>query len=105
MPDYSSFKHVHLSLPDDQGGWTDTQDLHRCLTLGALKGRLGAQRTGLYQKLQDQLNQGQQLLGVTMQKTIVSGSAKAFGQNMLQGQPQEVFAFDSAAEGLAGVLQ
>ncbi len=37
-----------------------------------------------------------------MQKPIVSGPAKAFGQHMLQDQPQEVFAFDTAAADLAG---
>jgi hypothetical protein len=79
-----------------------TQDLHWCLTLGAFKDRPDARRAGLYQNLQNQLNQGQQLLGVAMQKAIISGSTKAFGQNMLQYQPQEVFTFDGAAAGLAG---
>ena len=37
-----------------------------------------------------------------MQKTIVSGPAKAFGQNMLQDQPEKVFAFDGSVAGLAG---
>ena len=37
-----------------------------------------------------------------MQKAIVSGAAKAFGQNVLQNEPQEVFAFDRAIEGFAG---
>jgi hypothetical protein len=37
-----------------------------------------------------------------MQKAIVSGSTKACGQNMLQDQPQEVFALDAAVTGFAG---
>ena len=37
-----------------------------------------------------------------MQKAIVSGPAKGFGQNMLQDKPQEVFAFSAAVKGIAG---
>jgi hypothetical protein len=37
-----------------------------------------------------------------MQKAIVSGAAKALGQNMLQYQPQEVFAFEATAAGFTG---
>jgi hypothetical protein len=37
-----------------------------------------------------------------MQKAIVSGPAKAFGQNMLQDQPQEVFAVYFAVTGFTG---
>lgn len=56
---------------------------------------------GLNQDLQDQLNQGQQLLGFAMQEAIVSEPAKAFGQDMLQDKPNEVMAFDGAVEGFA----
>jgi len=41
----------------------------------------------LYQNLQDQLNEGQQLFGLAMQEAIVSHPAKAFGQDMLQDKP------------------
>ena len=37
-----------------------------------------------------------------MQKTIVSHPAKTFGQDVLQEQPQEIFALDDAVAGLAG---
>ena len=37
-----------------------------------------------------------------MQKAIVSGAAKGFGQNMLQDKPQEVLAFSAAVTGMAG---
>ena len=37
-----------------------------------------------------------------MQKAIVSGAAKALGQNMLQYQPQEVFALEATVAGFAG---
>jgi hypothetical protein len=56
----------------------------------------------LNQNLQNQLDQGQQLFGVAMQKAIVSCAAKALGQNMLQYQPQEVFALEATAAGFSG---
>ena len=56
----------------------------------------------MYQNVQDQLNQGQQFFGIAMQKAIVSDPAKALGQNVLQNEPQEVFAFFSAIAGFAG---
>ena len=37
-----------------------------------------------------------------MQKAIVSGAAKALGQNVLQDQPQEVFALGGAVTCFAG---
>ena len=48
------------------------------------------------------MDQRQQLFGVAMQKAIVSDTAKAFGQNVLQNEPQEVFAFERAIAGFAG---
>lgn len=36
-----------------------------------------------------------------MQEAIVSDSAKAFGQDMLEDKPQEVFAFDDTKERFA----
>jgi hypothetical protein len=41
----------------------------------------------LNQNPQNQLNKGQELFGVAMQKAIVSNPAKAFWQNMLQEKP------------------
>ena len=37
-----------------------------------------------------------------MQKAIVSDTAKAFGQNVLQNEPQEVFAFERAIVNFTG---
>ena len=37
-----------------------------------------------------------------MQKAIVSDTAKAFRQNVLQNEPQEVFAFDRAIAKFTG---
>jgi hypothetical protein len=56
----------------------------------------------LNQNLHNQLDQGQQFFGLAMQEAIVSCSTKAFGQNMLQDQPQEVFALYGAVTGFAG---
>jgi len=56
----------------------------------------------LYQNLQDQLNQGQELFGIAMQKAIVSSPTEAFWQNMLQDKPQEVFGLAGAVKGFAG---
>jgi hypothetical protein len=81
---------------------TDSQYFHGCLTLGTLKDRPGSCFTALNQNLKNQLNQGQQLFSLAMQKAIVSGATKAFGQNMLQDQPQEVFALGGAAAGFSG---
>ena len=52
--------------------------------------------------MQDQLNQGQELFGFTMQEAIVSDPTKGFGQDMLQDKPYEVVAFDGAVEAFAG---
>jgi hypothetical protein len=57
---------------------------------------------GLNQSLQDQLNQGQQLLCVAMQEAVVSDSAKTFGQDMLQDKPHEIVAFHGAVEHFSG---
>jgi len=48
------------------------------------------------------LNEGQQLFGVAMQKAVIADPAKAFGQNVLQHKPQEIFAFERAIAGFAG---
>lgn len=71
-------------------------------TRGTERGRPESWCTGLNQNLQDQLNQGQQLLCVAVQEAAVSAPAKAFGQNMLQNKPQEVVAFESTVERFAG---
>ena len=52
--------------------------------------------------MQDQLNKAQQLFCVTVQKTVVSDAAKAFGQNMLQDKPYKVFTFEGAATDFSG---
>ena len=77
-------------------------DFHGRLTNRALEDRSGSSCPSYHQDLQDQLNQRQQFLGVAMQKAIVSGAAKGFGQNMLQDKPQEVLAFSAAVTGMAG---
>jgi hypothetical protein len=56
----------------------------------------------LNQSLQNELNQGQQLLCVAVQEAVVSDPAKAFGQNMLQDKPQEIVAFEGTVERFAG---
>ena len=48
------------------------------------------------------MDQQQQLFGVAMQKAIISDATKAFWQNVLQNQPQKVFAFERAIVGFAG---
>jgi hypothetical protein len=52
--------------------------------------------------MQNHLDQRQQLFGVAMQKAIISDATKAFWQNMLQNQPQKVFAFERAIFCIAG---
>jgi len=72
------------------------------VTDGTKKGRPGSCCTGLYQNLQNQLNQGQEPFGVAVEEAIVPSPTEAFGQNMLQDKPQEVFPLESAVKGFAG---
>jgi len=47
--------------------------------------------------MQNYLNQLQQFFGIAVEKTIVPDPAKPLWQNMLQNEPEKVFAFDGTS--------
>ena len=71
------------------------------MTCWALKNRPGSYISGLKHYMQNHLNQLQNFFSIAVQKAIVSDPTKPFWQNMLQNEPEKVFAFGHTVAGFA----
>ena len=97
MDDFSGIE----SLTGLPGGPDKAGDVHRGLALRAFEHQSWSWRTCFNHDSQYQLDQRQQPFGITVQEAIIPDPAKASGQNVLQHQPQEVFALEGTVQGLA----
>ena len=93
---------IAVALSRLPGGPSKCNDLHRRLTVRAPKDRAKPWCDSLNHDLQHKLYECQQLFCIAVQEAVVSDTTKAFGQDVLQNEPQEIFAFQGAVAGFAG---